>query len=952
MSVKLSYEEMEKRVQELAQVEIERKKTEEELDQIFSMSLDMICIADINTATFIKVNSAFTEILGYNEKELLDIPFLDFVHLDDIDATRTVIERELQMDAKVINFDNRYRCKDGSYRWLSWVSHPNTVKGVTYAVAHDITERKQAEEKLNSTRDRLLETQQFAKLGWWEFDINENQITWSDELYEIFGITHDEDPLSFERVMKLVHPDYHDYHNGQIELLVKTGAADFEYPVKRPDGKTPWIWSKGKLKLDEDGNPAYMFGITQDITERKQTEELLRENIHFLESLKTINQVVNSSNDLDQMLNSVIASVFKLFDCDRAWLLYPCDPNSPSFNVPIESARPEYPGGKDLNLSIPMTPPMKGDMVDALTANGPVTYGPGNEKSISADMHDKFGVQSQMFMSIHPKTGNAWMFEIHQCSYQRVWTDNERVLFKEIGQRIADGLSSLLYFRKLTKSEEKYRTVLTNIDDGYFEVDIAGNFTFSNDSMCKILGYPNDELVGMNNREYMDEENAKKVFKTFNNVYRTGMSTKALDWKLIKKDGSECFIETVVSLIKDQNGNGIGFRGIARDITDRKQLESQLQQAMKMESIGTLAGGIAHDFNNLLMGIQGRTSLVLADKNSSHPDFEHLKGIEDYVKSAADLTKQLLGFARGGKYEVKPTDIKKMIKRSAQMFGRTKKEIEIHIDHQKDVGAVEADQGQLEQVLMNLYVNAWQAMPDGGDLYIQTKNVNLDENYVKPFKATPGRYVKISVTDTGGGMDEATKPKIFDPFFTTKEMGRGTGLGLAFVYGILKNHGGFINVYSEKGEGTTFNIYLPQSDRAALQEPPTVERLIKGSETILLVDDEEMIREVGQAMLEKLGYRIVVAVGGEQAVDVIKRKGNEIDLVILDLIMPGMDGGQTFDRIMEIRPELPVILASGYAINGKANNIMQRGCNGFIQKPFNLSELSQKVRKVLGEAKI
>jgi len=839
--------------------------------------------------------------------------------------------------------------------------------------------------KLYQSEQRLRDIADVASDWFWETDSDLRFTYISDRFYEVTFVSPNE--VIGKTRLEFVSDDERKanpkkWEDHEDNLLNRRAFRNLEYQIQSPDGKPCYIQISGKPYYDQDGVFLGYRGVGSDITvqkaaekvlkdakadlenqvnkrtkklreeitDRKRAKEELRENIHFLENLEKINQAIISSKDPYQMLNNVVESVFELFGCDRAWLLYPCDPNASFFKVPIESTRPEYPGGKELNLSIPMTPSIQADMMDALTAEGPVTYGPGNEKPISTDTSTEFSVLSQMYMSLNPRTGNAWMFGMHQCSYSRVWTDNERRFFNEIGRRITDGLSSLLFFDELTKSEEKYRNVLENIDDGYYEVDIAGNYIFFNDSMCKILGYSSDELMGMNNREYMDEENAKKIFKTFNKVYRTGMSTKALDWKLIKKDGSDCFVETVVSLMKDPNGNGIGFRGIARDITERKQLESQLQQAMKMESIGTLAGGIAHDFNNLLMGIQGRTSLVLADKNSSHPDFEHLKGIEDYVISAADLTKQLLGFARGGKYEVKPTDIKEMIKKSTRMFGRTKKEIEIHIKHQKELGAVEADQGQLEQVLMNLYVNAWQAMPDGGDLYIQTKNVNLDENYVKPFKVIPGRYAKISVTDTGSGMDEATRLKIFEPFFTTKEMGRGTGLGLAFVYGILKNHGGFINVYSEKGEGTTFNIYLPLTDREAQQEHLTDDSLIKGSGTILLVDDEEMIREVGQAMLEKLGYRTIVAVGGEQAVDVIKRKGNEIDLVILDLIMPGMDGGQTFDRIMEIRPELPVILSSGYAINGKANDIMQRGCSGFIQKPFNLSGLSQKVQKILNMA--
>ena len=263
-----------------------------------------------------------------------------------------------------------------------------------------------------------------------------------------------------------------------------------------------------------------------------------------------------------------------------------------------------------------------------------------------------------------------------------------------------------------------------------------------------------------------------------------------------------------------------------------------------MESIGTLAGGIAHDFNNLLMAIQGRASMMLMDKDSSHPDFGHLRGIEGYVGNAADLTRQLLGFARGGKYEVKPTDLNELIRKENRMFGRTKKEISIREKYEENLWPVEVDRGQIQQVLLNLYVNAWQAMPGGGNSILETENVTLDENYVKPFSVEPGRYVKISVTDTGIGMDKATQERIFDPFFTTKGLGRGTGLGLASAYGIIKNHGGFINVYSEKGHGSTFNIYLPASEKEVIEEKKPTGETLKGSETVLFVDDEEMITEV------------------------------------------------------------------------------------------------------------
>jgi signal transduction histidine kinase len=303
----------------------------------------------------------------------------------------------------------------------------------------------------------------------------------------------------------------------------------------------------------------------------------------------------------------------------------------------------------------------------------------------------------------------------------------------------------------------------------------------------------------------------------------------------------------------------VGATCVARDVTERKKLESKLIQAQKMESIGTLAGGVAHDFNNLLMGIQGYTSLMLLDLDAIHPHYARLKSIEEQVRSGADLTKQLLGFARGGKYQVTTIDLNDVIEKSSVMFGRTKKEISIHCNLDSNLWPVEADRGQIEQALLNLYVNAWQAMPGGGKLYIDTQNIIIGDNYVSTFTIEPGNYIKISVTDTGLGMDDKTIERIFDPFFTTKEMGRGTGLGLASVYGIIKGHRGMIKVYSEKGHGTTFTIYLPSSTKNVMPEKElhSVEETLRGHETILLVDDEEVILDVSKAILENLGYRII-----------------------------------------------------------------------------------------------
>jgi two-component system, cell cycle sensor histidine kinase and response regulator CckA len=333
--------------------------------------------------------------------------------------------------------------------------------------------------------------------------------------------------------------------------------------------------------------------------------------------------------------------------------------------------------------------------------------------------------------------------------------------------------------------------------------------------------------------------------------------------------------------------------------------------------------------------------------DSSFSEYEKLRNIEQYVQEGTELTKQLLGVAREGKYEVKPTDLNDTVRDSSQMFAHTKKEITIHTQYQQGIWIVEADPNQIQQALLNLYVNAWQAMPGGGELFLQTENLTLDEDHVKPHHLDPGKYVRISVTDTGVGMDRQTQEKIFDLFFTTDQTGKGTGLGLASVFGIVQNHGGFMNVYSEKGEGTTFNIYLPVSEGQIIEEDEFQNDLLTGSESILLVDDEDMIITVGSEMLSKLGYEILIAKNGSDAIELCKTHKDAIDMVILDMIMPDMSGEETYERIKEIMPNVKVLLSSGYSIVGQAKEMLERGCNGFIQKPFNMRRLSQKIRELL-----
>jgi two-component system cell cycle sensor histidine kinase/response regulator CckA len=501
-------------------------------------------------------------------------------------------------------------------------------------------------------------------------------------------------------------------------------------------------------------------------------------------------------------------------------------------------------------------------------------------------------------------------------------------------------------YQRAKQQETLYRSLLESSVDAIAIYDLAGRVIYINPSFTETFGWPLEELKSRK-IPYVPDSERDETKEKIRQVVEFGHKIKYFKTRRSTKDGR--VLDVVISATRhlDHNGRPAGMLVVLRDNTRATALEAQLQQSKKMEAIGTLAGGVAHDFNNILMGIQGRASLMMSETEEHSSYHEHLASIQEYIKSATDLTKQLLGFARGGKYEVKAVNLNDLIEKSIEMFGRTKKEISIHKRLNKQLWNAAVDRQQIEQVLLNLYVNAWQAMPGGGNLYLSSDNVVFDKKQEKPFEIQAGDFIKISITDTGVGMDSATIQKVFEPFFTTKEMGRGTGLGLASAYGIIKNHNGFITVYSEKGHGSTFNIYLPATADVCAPTQTRTPTLVGGDETILLLDDEQMVLDVGRPMLEKMGYGVHTASRGQEAIGIYSRHQAEIALVIIDMIMPEMNGGEVYDRLKQIDPAVKVLLSSGYSMNGDAKEILSRGCNGFIQKPFGLCELSRKIRTVL-----
>jgi two-component system, cell cycle sensor histidine kinase and response regulator CckA len=502
--------------------------------------------------------------------------------------------------------------------------------------------------------------------------------------------------------------------------------------------------------------------------------------------------------------------------------------------------------------------------------------------------------------------------------------------------------------QRLRQHEETARVLLNATRNAAFIIDLQGRILSANQEAALMVGTPLDDLHNKQLADCLPPDAAEGRRQKNLEAIRSGKPVFFED-----EAGGKAF-SNAVHPVRDEKGQVATLVVYSKDITEekqseeeRKKLTAQLQQAQKMEAIGTLAGGIAHDFNNLLMAIQGNVSLILFDMEASHPHHRILANIENLIRSGADLTSKLLGYARRGKYESRPMGMNDLVRETSETFGRMRKDITIHQDLAEDLMSIIADRGQLEQVLLNLFVNAADAMPGGGRLTLKTRNVSHREIPSGSYAIKPGPYVVLTVTDTGIGMAAETIARIFDPFFTTKKMGRGTGLGLASAYGIVKGHNGYIEVDSEQGKGTTFSVFLPATEQRRPDDASPHWKPAAGSGMILLVDDEPAVLEVTAQMIERLGYTVTLARSGREAIERFREKPGGFSLVILDMIMPEMGGGEVFDQLKRIQPQVKVLLASGYSMQGQAREIMNRGCIGFIQKPFNLQDLSIRLHSIL-----
>ena len=505
----------------------------------------------------------------------------------------------------------------------------------------------------------------------------------------------------------------------------------------------------------------------------------------------------------------------------------------------------------------------------------------------------------------------------------------------------------------LQRSEQLYRILVETIPDALIMTDPEGRITFASPQALALGGFEHaEELVGKPGTDFVAPDERGEITEGIRKRIESG-GIRRKPARLLRRDGTDISTEISSAVVKDEKGQVQAIVVIASDLSEKRQLEEQLRHARKMDAIGTLAGGVAHDFNNLLTPILGYADILETQAVRGSRVYEAATLIKSAALRASELAGQLLGFARRGKTITASVDLHRIVYDTAALLERTiDRRITISLRLEADTALLNGDPGQLELMVMNLAVNARDAMPGGGELELRTRNVDLGEAACSArLELTPGRYVVLRVRDTGAGMSEQVAQRVFEPFFTTRPEGQGTGMGLAMVYGIVKNHGGAVSVQSEVGKGTTFELFLPADEGVAAVDGSEPERQsIYGRGLVLVVDDEEPVRQVVSSMLTELGYSVVTAGNGQEGIEIFRKRRSEIDLVILDVTMPVLDGVACFGELRQIDPEVRVVVSTGHAVDRAAQLLLDRGARGFVQKPFVKSDLSQALAKALSDA--
>jgi PAS domain S-box-containing protein len=675
--------------------------------------------------------------------------------------------------------------------------------------------------------------------------------------------------------------------------------------------------------------------------------------------VREIGQATSMILDIDKLLPFVMEALEKRLDFDRGMIMLANkDRTHLVYNAGYGyqiGARPE---AKRIEFHLD-NPGSKGVVVEAFRQQKPflvdnISEVEGSFSERSRDVARQMGVSSFICIPIVFEKESLGVLMVDNILSKRPLTESDMSLLSGIATQVAISITNATSFQRTRTSEERFRALSENAPDIIYTTDNTGAVSYLNPAWERVLGHTMDETIGKYFVTFARPEDVKCYIKIFKEIRDEKKHVSGIDGTILHKNGTKRLFNMSGAPNLDAEGNVIGVVGTFRDITIQRTLENQLLHASKMEAVGTLTGGIAHDFNNIIQAISGYNQLLMMNKDELDPDWRYLSNIDQLNQRATDLIKQLLIFSRKVDSKLQPIDLNEEIKRYYNLLKETiPKMISVDLMLDANLWKIKGDPIQLGQVIMNLSVNARDAMTEGGRIQIQTKNIEIEEKKVKNgIELNPGRYVLLRLSDTGHGMTKETIPHIFEPFYSTKEAGKGTGLGLAVVYGIISNHSGHINCDSEPEKGTTFNMYFPAlsllDESAAVSEHrEDNEKSAVNNEIILLVDDEEYLLETNKTLLEGSGYRVLTAENGEKAIEIFKRENKEISLVILDLLMPGMGGIKCLTGLLKNDPDAKIIISSGYITSEKQSEVLSKGAVGFIQKPYRHQDLLKMVRGFL-----
>jgi|GEM_PF-546875 len=755
------------------------------------------------------------------------------------------------------------------------------------------------------------------------------------------------DKLLGMEIKELIVPEDREKSTNKI---LRHDETPYEVTALRPDGTT--FPTEIHAKMFSYKNQLYRVSAVLDITIRAQSEKERNANLYHFYNMDLVNKTIHASENIESLMNDILEIVQEIFKSDRAYLVYPCDPFSKSWEVKMKKTKKNFPGVFKTGIKMPMNKETSNYMKKLLESDKTVTACRGNETPISDDESSRHKFKSLMAIALHPKNDKPWALAIHQCSNVRIWDEKEKKLFLEIARRFEDVLSVMISQIEHQESENFLNSIFENIPNMLFVKDAEKlSFIRLNRGFEQLLGYKEDELKGKNDYDILPEEIAKFVTETDRKVISSGNLTDIKEEKVKNRNGEELILHTKKIPIFDKNRKPKYLLGISEDITEIKKLEEQLRQSQKMEAVGQLAGGIAHDFNNMLGVIMGYTELSMMETEPDGNLYKHLAEVKKAADRSSALTKQLLAFARKQTIAPQTIDLNVTIEGMLKMLKRLiGEDIQLSWFPGKEIRPVYIDPGQIDQLLVNLCVNARDAIKDVGKITIETLNIFIDDtSHDNKYNTPSGNYLMLAVSDNGSGMDKETQEKIFEPFFTTKERGKGTGLGLATVYGIIKQNNGLINVYSEPDHGTTFKIYFPycnQEDITSIKRHAENDGL-HGNETVLIVEDEAALLKMSREILEKFGYNIITAPNPNEAISIIQNSDKDIDILITDVIMPQMNGKDLAEKIREHFKNIKILYMSGYTDNIINTHELLDSNSNFIEKPFTMKSLTEKVRFTL-----